>query len=99
MVLARPIKGGNCNYSFQMATKTLRRVLQDNALLDKCEKQGIHTCGDLLSRSDLELLHLLDLPYPLLKDVIRLVSEKVVPPCVTVCILSFDLVLILFLFS
>eukprot|EP00026_Physarum_polycephalum_P011659 Phypoly_transcript_11899.p1 GENE.Phypoly_transcript_11899~~Phypoly_transcript_11899.p1 ORF type:complete len:362 (+),score=64.34 Phypoly_transcript_11899:42-1127(+) len=62
-----------------MASKSLARIGLDKPLVQRCEGQKMFTCGELLARSDLELVQMLDIPYPVMREVVRFVSEKVAP--------------------
>jgi hypothetical protein len=56
----------------------------DPQILKVFDEHKLSTCKDLLSRISVELLQELDLPFPLLQEIILKVSRKIAPPMLTV---------------
>jgi RAD51-like protein 1 len=67
-----------------MANRKLRFMGFDPQILKVFDEHKLSTCKDLLSRISVELLQELDLPFPLLQEIILKVSRKIAPPMLTV---------------
>jgi RAD51-like protein 1 len=62
-----------------MADRKLRRVGLDEDTLHLLESKHYRLCKDILSKTSLELLADLDLPYELILDIQQKVSQKITP--------------------
>jgi hypothetical protein len=67
-----------------MADRKLRRVGLDEDTLHLLESKHYRLCKDILSKTSLELLADLDLPYELILDIQQKVSQKITPAHKTV---------------